>query len=217
MSVACGLESLVLGEDQILGQFREAYETARGAGAIGPTLDDALLKALHVGERARNETAINEGALSLGSAAVRFVDAERGIEGATALVIGAGEIATLAAKALEDPAERLVIANRTLPHAEHLADQLDADASAVGLNAVPVAAAESDIVVSATGSPDHIVGTEDLEVVGDTCIVDIAQPRDVPPEPTPSTTSPYTTSTRSKRSPTRRGRTDRRPPKPSTR
>ena len=182
MSVACGLESLVLGEDQILGQFREAYETARGAGAIGPTLDDALLKALHVGERARNETAINEGALSLGSAAVRFVDAERGIEGATALVIGAGEIATLAAKALEDPAERLVIANRTLPHAEHLADQLDADASAVGLNAVPVAAAESDIVVSATGSPDHVVETEDLEVVGDTCIVDIAQPRDVDPE-----------------------------------
>ena len=182
MSVACGLESLVLGEDQILGQFREAYEIARGAGAIGPTLDDAVLKALHVGERARNETSINEGALSLGSAAVRFVDAERGIEGATALVIGAGEIATLAAKALEDPVERLVIANRTLPHAEHLAEQLDADASAVGLNAVPVAAADSDIVVSATGSPDHVIETEDLEVVGDTCIVDIAQPRDVAPD-----------------------------------
>ncbi len=182
MSVACGLESLVLGEDQILGQFRKAYETARGVGAIGPTLDDALLKALHVGERARAETAINEGTLSLGSAAVRFIDAERGVEGATALVIGAGEIATLAAKALEDPADRLVIANRTLPHAEHLADQLDVDASAVGLNAVPVAAAESDVVVSATGSPGHVVEAQDLELVGDTCIVDIAQPRDVDPE-----------------------------------
>ena len=182
MSVACGLESLVLGEDQILGQFRKAYETARGVGAIGPTLDDALLKALHVGKRARDETAINEGALSLGSAAVRFVDAERGIEGATALVIGAGEIATLAAKALEGPAKRLVIANRTLPHAEHLADTLDADASAVGLDAVPVAAAESDIVVSATGSPGHVVEAGDLELVGDTCIVDIAQPRDIAPE-----------------------------------
>jgi len=182
MSVACGLESLVLGEDQIIGQLRDAYEDARGVGAIGPTLDDALLKAIHVGERARDETRINEGAVSLGSAAVRFADREHGIDGASALVVGAGEIATLTAKSLDRVADRLVIANRTLPHAEHLAGRLDTDASAVGLDAVPVAIAESDVVVSATDSPGHVVEADDLETVGETCIVDIAQPRDVAPD-----------------------------------
>lgn len=181
MSVACGLESLVLGEDQILGQVRDAYEDARGVGGIGPTLDDAILKALHVGERARSETGINEGALSLGSAAVRFAESKRELDGATALVIGAGEIATLAAKALEESAERLLVANRTLPNAEQLAKQLDTDASAIGLDAVSIAAAESDIVVSATGSDGYVVESSDLETAGETCVIDIAQPRDVEP------------------------------------
>lgn len=182
MSVACGLESLVLGEDQIIGQLRDAYEDARGAGAIGPTLDDAILKAIHVGERARTETAINEGALSLGSAAVRFAADEHGLGDATALVVGAGEIATLAAKALDEPASRVVIANRTLPNAESLAEQLESETSVVGLDALPVAADESDVVVSATGSHEHVIDADDLETVGETCIVDIAQPRDVAPE-----------------------------------
>lgn len=182
MSVACGLESLVLGEDQIIGQLRDAYEDARSAGAIGPTLDDAILKAIHVGERARSETAINEGALSLGSAAVRFIDDEHGLRGATALVVGAGEIATLAAKALDESASRLVIANRTLPNAERLAGQLETETSVVGLDALSVAADESDVVVSATGSHEHVLDPDDLETVGETCIVDIAQPRDVAPD-----------------------------------
>jgi glutamyl-tRNA reductase len=181
MAVACGLESLVLGEDQIIGQLRAAYEDARGVGAVGPVLDDAVLKALHVGERARSETAINEGALSLGSAAVRFVDSKRDLEGATALVVGAGEMAMLAAEALDRTVDRMVVANRTVPHAEHVASQLDTDASAVGLDAVATAADEADIVVSATGSPDHVVDTEAFEAAGRTHVVDIARPRDVPP------------------------------------
>lgn len=182
MSVACGLESLVLGEDQIIGQIRDAYETARGLGAIGPTLDDALLKALHVGERARSETAINEGALSLGSAAVRFAEAQHGLDEATALVVGAGEMATLAAKALDESVSRLIVANRTRARAEYLAKQLETETSTVGLDALSVAAAESDLVVSATGSPDPVVEAADFETVGETCVIDIAQPRDVAPE-----------------------------------
>ncbi len=181
MSVACGLESLVLGEDQILGQLRDSYETARGVGAIGPTLDDALLKALHVGERARSETAINEGVLSIGSAAVRFIESKRDLNNVTALVVGAGEIATLTAKALDD-AEHIVIANRTLSRAEHLARQLDTETSVVGLEAIPIAAEISDVIVSATGSSGHVLEPEMLETVGETCVVDIAQPRDVAPE-----------------------------------
>ena len=182
MSVACGLESLVLGEDQIIGQIRDAYETARGLGAIGPTLDDALLKALHVGERARSETAINEGTLSLGSAAVRFAESRHGLDEATALVVGAGEMATLAAKVLDESVTRLIIANRTRSSAEYLARQLDTETSTVGLDALPVAAAEADIVVSATASPEHVVEADALETVGETCVIDIAQPRDVEPD-----------------------------------
>lgn len=181
MAVACGLESLVLGEDQILGQLREAYEGARGVGAIGPVLDDALLKSIHVGERARDETAINEGAVSLGSAAVRFVDSKHDLDEATALVVGAGEIAKLAARAFDERVDRILVANRTIPHAEHVATQLETDASAIGLDAFAAAAEIAEVVVTATGSPDYIVDTDDFESAGRTHVIDIAQPRDVPP------------------------------------
>jgi glutamyl-tRNA reductase len=90
MRVAAGLESLVLGEDQIIGQVRDAFETARGVGGIGPVLDPAITKAIHVGERARTETEINEGVVSVGSAAVELADRRRDLSGATALVVGAG-------------------------------------------------------------------------------------------------------------------------------
>jgi glutamyl-tRNA reductase len=182
MRVACGLESLVLGEDQIIGQVREAYEHARGAGAVGSTLEDAVLKSLHVGERAREETEINEGVVSLGSAAARLAAERRRLENATALVVGAGEMATLAAESLDDRVDRVVVANRTLPHAEHVVQQLDAEASAVGLDAVSVAAAEADVLVSATASNDHVIEAGHLETAGETLVVDIAQPRDVDPE-----------------------------------
>jgi glutamyl-tRNA reductase len=181
MRVACGLESLVLGEDQIIGQVREAYEDARATGGIGPTLDDAVLKALHVGERARDETAINEGAVSLGSAAARLARREHGLRGATALVVGAGEIATLAARALADGAERVIVANRTLPHAEHVVDELDVDGTAVGLDAVPVAADEADVVITATGSDEYVLDRDVLDSAGETFLVDLARPRDVDP------------------------------------
>jgi len=181
MRVTCGLESLVLGEDQIIGQVREAYEDARAAGGIGPTLDDAVLKALHVGERARDETEINEGVLSLGSAAVRLAESRRDIEGATALVVGAGEIATLAARSAADRAGRVIVANRTLPHAEHVVNELDIEGSAVGLGAVPVAVEAADLVITATGSDEYVVDREALAAAGETFVVDLARPRDVAP------------------------------------
>ena len=83
MRVACGLESLVLGEDQILGQVREAYTAARSVGGIGPVLEEAIEKAIHVGERARTETEIGEGVVSLGSAAVELAADERSLAEAT--------------------------------------------------------------------------------------------------------------------------------------
>jgi len=102
MRVASGLESLVLGEDQIIGQLREAYEESKSAGGIGPVLKDGVTKALHVGERARNETSINRGVVSLGSAAVRLAADEIDLTDGSAVVVGAGEMGTLAARTLDD-------------------------------------------------------------------------------------------------------------------
>lgn len=180
LRVAAGLESVVLGEDQIMGQISDAYEDALGVGGIGPVLEDAVTKAIRVGERARNETAINEGALSLATAAVKLATQEGEIDGKTALVVGAGEMATLAAKSLADTVDKLLIANRTIPHAEHIAAVTDVDASAIGLDAIPQAVDDARIVVAATGSRQTVVPAIAFEDAGETFVVDIAQPRDVP-------------------------------------
>ena len=182
MRVAAGLESLVIGEDQILGQFKRAVEVARGAGGLGPTLETGLTKAIHVGERARTETIINDGATSVGSAAVRLAERETTLNGAAALVVGAGEMGKLAAKALDDAGvAELIVANRTVPHAEHVASYVDSDARAAPLDAVDGVLADVDLVVAATDHSAYVVDREDVVSAGDTLVVDLAQPRDVDP------------------------------------
>jgi len=183
MRVAAGLDSLVLGEDQIIGQFKTAFETSRAADGIGPLLEDAVMKAVHVGERARTETAINEGVVSLGSAAVKLAATEIELSGATALVIGAGEMGSLAAESLASAGvDRILVANRTIPHAAHIAETVDVKASAIGLDAAPAAAKTARVVISATGSPEYVLDTEGLEKAGETVCIDLAQPRDINPE-----------------------------------
>ncbi|MFQ3476564.1 glutamyl-tRNA reductase [Halonotius sp. F2-221B] len=182
MRLAAGLESLVLGEDQIIGQLKDAIEIARRAEGLGPMLEDALMKAVHVGERARTETAINEGVVSLGSAAVTLADREIDLDGATALILGAGEMGTIAAESIaETGVERLLIANRTIPHATHVADTVPTDASAIGLSAAGAAADRADVVIAATGSPEHVLDADELATAGETLCIDLAQPRDVDP------------------------------------
>ncbi|WP_208023523.1 glutamyl-tRNA reductase [Halorussus pelagicus] len=183
LRVAAGLESLVLGEDQILGQVRDAYESAREVGTLGPMLDDAVTKAIHVGERARTETAINDGAVSVGSAAVKLLDERTDLDDATALVVGAGEMGTIAAHALADaPVGTLYVANRSLDSATELTDAVaHEDARALALDGLPSGLDAADVVVSATGSEGHVLDAEDLRDSGETVVVDIAQPRDVSP------------------------------------
>jgi len=184
LRVAAGLESLVLGEDQILGQVRDAYEDARGADGIGPLFEDAVTKAIRVGERARTETTINEGVVSLASAAVRLAGETRGLEGATAVVVGTGEMGTLAAKRLADRVDRLVVANRTRANADRLVEAVADRTATVGtadLGELPDAFADADVAVTATGSAEPVVEPDALESVGSTLVVDIAHPRDVPP------------------------------------
>ncbi|MFB6235814.1 MAG: glutamyl-tRNA reductase [Halopenitus sp.] len=183
MRVAAGLESLVLGEDQIIGQIRDAFETVRETGGIGPVLEDAVTKAIHVGERARNETGINDGVVSLGSAAVRLASRETDLTDATALVVGAGEMGTLAARALDDTAVgELYVANRTVSHAEHVAGELDTESAAISLADLVGVVPQVDLLISATGSPEPVVGHGDLTDAAETICIDIAQPRDVDPD-----------------------------------
>ncbi|WP_265108785.1 glutamyl-tRNA reductase [Halosolutus halophilus] len=195
LRVASGLESVVLGEDQIIGQVRTAYEDARAAGGIGSMLEAAVTKAIHVGERARTETAINEGVVSLGSAATKLAATEMSLEGATSLVVGAGEMGRLAARSLADAGvDEVVVANRTVSHAEHLATELAAEASVAPLESLETVVTEADVVVTATGSdepvlePQHLA-TDDAapdaddpeDADPDRVIVDLGQPRDVAP------------------------------------
>jgi glutamyl-tRNA reductase len=181
--VACGLESLVLGEDQIIGQVRRALVTAREAGGIGPVLEDAITKAIHVGERARAETGINEGVVSLGSAAVRLAVRELGdIATEDALVVGAGEMGTLAVRALDGEVASLTVANRSPARAEHLAGDVDVTpARATGLEALEDALESAGLVLTATGSDTHVLDGEMLSEIGETFVVDLASPRDVAP------------------------------------
>jgi len=182
LRVAAGLESLVVGEDQILGQVSSAFEDAREAGGIGPILEETVVKALRVGERARTETAINEGVTSLGSAAVAIArrSLETDLEGATALVVGTGEMGTLAARALEGNVERILLANRTVETAEHLAGTLETDTEVVGLDGLSAPVDEADLLVTATGSEAPVLDAGTLEGAGRTLVVDLARPRDVP-------------------------------------
>ncbi|MFH5799733.1 glutamyl-tRNA reductase [Haladaptatus sp. CMAA 1911] len=183
LRVAAGLESLVLGEDQIIGQVRDAYTSAQTVGAVGPMLEEALTKAIHVGERARTETAINEGVVSVGSAAVTLADDHWELNGATALVIGAGEMGTIAAHAFSDAGvETLIVANRSIERAETVADAVSLlDSRAVGLDALPACLPRADVVITATGSDGHVLDATLLDDCGETLVVDIAQPRDVSP------------------------------------
>ncbi|MFB6309734.1 MAG: glutamyl-tRNA reductase [Salinirussus sp.] len=181
MRVAAGLESQIIGEDEIIGQVRRALEDAREVGAIGPVLSDGIEKALHVGERARTETAINEGALSLASAAVTEAADVAPLDEATGVVVGAGDMGQQAATALGRHVDQLLIANRTLERAEAVAEAIDGPAEAVGIQELADAIADADVAVTATGSPEPIIEPATVAEPGETVFVDIAQPRDVAP------------------------------------
>jgi glutamyl-tRNA reductase len=183
--VAAGLDSLVVGEPQILGQVKEAFETASGRRCTGPMLSKLFHWSFGVGKRVRTETALGEGAVSLSFAAVALARKIFGrLEGRRVLVVGAGEISTLTAEHLRSQGVgEIVITSRTAVHAETLA-------SAVGGTAAPwgeVGARlhTADIVVTATGSQRPILTRSQVEATtgrhrpDPLFIIDLAVPRDV--------------------------------------
>lgn len=184
MRLTSGLESMIVGEDQILGQVKELFLMAKKAEAVGKTLDTAFNKAIQVGKRTRNETGINKGSVSIGSAAVELAEKELGgLEGKTVMVIGAGEMGTLVAKALANKNIKVIyVANRTFDKAEALACELNGNA--VQYDKMEKYIPKSDVVISATKAP-HFVLTHEImsrlmeERNSDIMLVDIGNPRNI--------------------------------------
>ena len=188
MEVACGLDSMILGEPQILGQVRDSWKSAREAGTMGPVLDAMFRAALNVGKEARSTTAISRGAVSVSHAAVEFAR-ERfgGLAGHSILVIGAGDTGALVARNLRSHgAGQIMIANRGYERSEELAGMLGVHA--VRFERLVQSLSVVDIVISCTGAPGAVVGRDMLEQAlkrrqdRTLLAIDIAMPRDIDPE-----------------------------------
>ena len=181
--VAAGLDSLVPGEGEILGQVRGAYE----AGAAGPMLDRAFRQALHAGKRVRHETAIGESPASVSGAAAALAQQVFGdLSGRRVLLVGAGAIGEQAASNLRSRGAAIAfVANRSPENARALAKRFAAEP--LGLDGLDGALAAVDVVVSSTAAPDFVLGRDAVErALGSRrgrplLLVDIAVPRDVEP------------------------------------
>jgi glutamyl-tRNA reductase len=187
-SVACGLDSMVVGEAQILGQVREALALAQRLGTAGRVLNELVQQALRVGKRAHNETGIDRAGQSLVSVGLDLVAGALGgaVQGKSAIVVGAGSMSALAAATLRRVgAGRIVIANRTVGRGRRLADQVGG--AAVSLAELPAALAQADLLISCTGATGLVVHHDSITAamaVRDgrpIVLLDVALPRDVDP------------------------------------
>lgn len=180
-----GLESMIIGEDQILGQVKDAKRKSEREGHCGKKLDAVFTKAIHVGQVVRNKTKINQGSISIGSAAVDLAEEHLGdLQDKHVLVIGAGKMGTLVAKALaEKNLKAIFVANRTYYKAIKLAEELEGEA--ILFDNLEEKLLNADLVISSTGAPHAIINKERLLRVFDENIpnkmifIDIANPRDI--------------------------------------
>ena len=183
--VAAGLDSLIVGEPQVLGQVKDAFEVAATRRCTGPLLSRAFHWSFGVGKRVRTETPLGEGAVSVSFAAVALARKIFGrLDGRHVLVIGAGEISKLTAQHLRSQGVGdIVITSRTASHAESLAAMVNGKAAP--WNTLPTALGAADIVITATGSQRPIITRAQVDAVTGRrrheplFIIDIAVPRDV--------------------------------------
>ena len=186
--VAAGLDSLVIGEPQILGQVTKALELARGQNTVGSILNRLFQAAIHTGKRARTETAISRNPASVSSlAASKAEKAIPNIAEAQVVVLGAGEMAELAVEALRQRgANRILVVNRTLERAQALVQRWDAQAAT--FENIHTALASADILISSTGAPHTLITREMVKEAMSTrfdrplVLIDIAVPRDIDPD-----------------------------------
>ena len=180
-----GLESMIIGEDQILGQVKDSKRKSEREGHCGKKLDAVFTKAIHVGQVVRNKTKINQGSISIGSAAVDLAEEHLGdLQDKHVLVIGAGKMGTLVAKALaEKNLKAIFVANRTYYKAIKLAEELDGEA--ILFDNLEEKLLNADLVISSTGAPHAIINKErllrvfDEEIPKKMVFIDIANPRDI--------------------------------------
>ncbi|HEX3013627.1 MAG TPA: glutamyl-tRNA reductase, partial [Methanobacterium sp.] len=185
LRLSCGLESMIIGEDQILGQIKDARKKHLKEGNAGKLLNTIFTKAIHVGQVVRKKTNINNGSISIGSAAVELAESVHGnLKCKKVLVIGAGKMGTLVAKALvQKHLKAIVVANRTHDRAVDLAKELGG--YAIHFDKLNDAMNDADVIISATGAPHPILTCEKIknavspEKLEKLVIVDIANPRDV--------------------------------------
>ena len=187
MRVTAGLDSMIVGEAEIQGQVKRAYELSMVEGATGPVLNRLFRGALSAAGRAREETAVGEKGVSIPSVAVELARRDLGdLSERRVLIVGAGETAELLAKALVARGVRTVfVANRHYDRAIGLAERFGG--GAVRFEALPEQLAETDIVVTATNSPHHVIERDELaQVMAERAerpllAIDIAVPRDIDP------------------------------------
>jgi glutamyl-tRNA reductase len=186
LRLSSGLESMIIGEDQILGQIKDLYQVAKNLGTTGRMLDTAFSKAIQVGKRVRTETEINRGALSIASAAVDLAEETVGdLKNKMVLVIGTVEMGTLVTRALSHrEIELMYIANRTYAAAKKLAD--DMGGHAVHFDQIEENLQKADVVICATGAPHFVLRHPQVLKAMESrekalLLIDIANPRDIEP------------------------------------
>jgi glutamyl-tRNA reductase len=187
-SVACGLDSMAIGEGQILGQLRVALRAAQKRGQAGATLNALFQQALRVGKRAHAETGIDSVSVSMVEAGLlHAADVLGPLADTRVLVIGAGSMSGLAASTIsKQGSAEIVIINRTLAKAEHLAEATGG--RALPLSDLEAALCQADLVISCTGAVGHVITTKTLAAAADSSedgpqvFIDLALPRDVAPD-----------------------------------
>ncbi len=186
--VASSLDSMVLGEPQIIGQFKDAFELSQKAGLTGPFINQLMSKALSTSKKVRTRTGIGEAAVSVSYAAVELAEKIFGdLTSCVCALIGAGEMAELAARHLKDAGiKKLLVVNRTFERALELAKELEAHP--MSFYEFNDALLESDIVITSTASQTFILDRPNIEKImrkrkhRPIFLIDIAVPRDIAPE-----------------------------------
>lgn len=177
--VTAGLESMVLGEDQILGQVRESFELSKTIGCTGKELNKIVRDAVTCAKKIKTELRISEKPLSVSYVGIQKLREDFGIEGRKALVVGSGRTAVLAIRYLyEYEAKEVTVCSRTYAHARELLSVFPE------LGIVPYekryeAMQNCEIVISATASPHHVIRKKELRQTGATAFLDLASPRDI--------------------------------------
>jgi glutamyl-tRNA reductase len=187
--VASSLDSMVVGEPQVLGQVRHAYSLAVEAGTAGRVINKLVHHTFRVAKRVRNETGIAANAVSISYMAVelgkKIFDS---LKGCTVMLIGAGEMAEISAKHLVNAgASRVLITNRTESAAQAIADQIGSGASTVPFDQLDNSLHEADLVICSTGAPNYVLTEEQTRRARErrrnrpTCLIDISVPRNIDP------------------------------------